>query len=141
MRIVTRHVPLESLRMGAMKGMLVRWLSVSGALVLGGVALSSCGAPRPNAYMSRISDVKLDILDDGYETFQRHCVQCHDQGVPVPRLGRYWHRPEMGLTLYTSLNDYERYVVVEYMRAVDDARLKMNWGALQGARLERMCRC
>ena len=89
--------------------------------------LVSCAAggsaPRPTDRMARLGNSRTDVLNIGYQAYQQHCIRCH-QTVPKPPLGRQWHPPEVGMALYNSLTDNQRYGLLEYLKAVDAMRFK-----------------
>jgi hypothetical protein len=90
-------------------------------------------APRPSASMSRKGNVKLDILEYGYESFQIHCASCHRNYLPEVPTDRAWHPSSIGLSLYQSLTDRQRYSIQQYLMAVKDARFDPNFGSLKDA--------
>lgn len=81
---------------------------------------SSGRAPRPTRLMATNSGTDLEVLNTGYQVYQAHCVRCHSDGVPTPPpIGRMWHPEELGKQIYSSLDDAERYHVMEYLKGVD----------------------
>ncbi len=122
-----------------MKRLLLRFVCLFGFVVLGPVGMSSCAtssgyAPVPSNRMARLSNAKMDDLNIGYETYQAHCTRCHTDRVPKAPLGRAWHPDSMGLPLYQSLSATQRYGVQEYLKAVDKAAFKVDYGSVQDAR-------
>ena len=121
-----------------MKRILVRFGVVFGFVILGSIVMNSCasgggGAPAPTNRMARLSNVKMDTLNIGYQTFQTHCIECHADRAPVPPVGRPWHPDSLGLSLYSSLNSSQRYGLQQYLKAVEKARFKVDTGSLQDA--------
>ncbi len=112
---------------------LIKFGCLLGTVVLGLLAISSCAtggsAPAPTNRMARISRVKIDTLNTGFQVYQNNCIRCHTSGVPKPVIDRAWHPESMGLSLYTSLSAEHRYAVIEYLKAVDAQRY--NFGSLQ----------
>ena len=74
--------------------------------------------PEPTSRMARVSRTSIDTLNIGYQAYQTHCIECHSDRVPMPVVGRTWHPESLGLSLYTSLSDNQRYSLLEYMKAV-----------------------
>ena len=124
-----------------MKRLLVRFGWGFGLVVLGSIVMSSCAtdsnggvAPVPSNRMARLSNAKMDTLNIGYDTYVAHCTRCHTGAVPKAPVGRAWHPESLGLSLYNSLSSTQRYSVQAYLRAVEKARFKVDFGSVQDAR-------
>ena len=121
-----------------MKHILVRFGFVFGSAILGSIVMNSCassggGVPAPTNRMARLSNVRMDTLNIGYQAFQTHCMECHADRAPVPPVGRPWHPESLGMSLYSSLNSSQRYGIQQYLKAVDKARFKVDTGSLKDA--------
>ena len=124
-----------------MKRLLLRFGFLFGLVVFGPLGVSSCGtgtggasAPVPSNRMARLSNAKMDDLNIGYETYRAHCIRCHTDRVPKAPLGRAWHPESLGMALYSSLSATQRFGVQEYLKAVEKARFKVDFGSVQDAR-------
>jgi hypothetical protein len=96
---------------------------------------ATVNAPEPTNRMARKSNVKIDDLYIGYKSYLQHCARCHQDRVPKRPIGqRYWHPESMGLNLYSSLSDHQRYGVIEYLKAVERARFKLEFDSIQDIR-------
>jgi hypothetical protein len=78
------------------------------------------GIPQPTQRMAHITDADYEVIMNGYHLFQSRCTGCHSERVPkAPALGQPWHDKSLGLSLYDSFSDAERFSLIEYVKSVD----------------------